>query len=202
VAKKIDSKKFIEVEPKSRAEWRKWLEKNKDQKESVWVVIYKIKSGKVNLTSVDVVEEALCFGWIDSVPNKIDEFKFKLLVSPRKPTSSWSALNKSRVKKLMAAKLMTEDGLKKIKAAKHNGSWKKLDSSDRFEMPQELVAGFKKNKTASAFFDTVAPSSKRAILEWINSAKTKETRLKRIKETVQLAAKGIRANHYKDLKKM
>ncbi|MBY0386068.1 YdeI/OmpD-associated family protein [bacterium] len=196
-----NKKKYAEVEPSSRTDWRRWLQKNHKQKESVWVIIYKQSNSKTNLAYADVVEEALCFGWIDSVPNKVNEFKFKLLVSPRKPTSGWSALNKKRIKKLIAENLMTSAGLEKIKIAKENGSWTKLEASDRFEKPKELTKGLKANKKADAFFAAMAPSSQRAILEWINLAKTAETRARRIKETIQLAAKGLRANHYRDLKK-
>ncbi|MBL7716149.1 MAG: YdeI/OmpD-associated family protein [Bdellovibrionales bacterium] len=165
-------------------------------------MIYKKGSGNENLTSADVCEEALCFGWIDSVPNKVDEFKFKLLVSPRKPNSVWSALNKRRVAKLIAEKQMTEAGLRKIEIAKKNGMWTQLESSDRLEFPKLLAQGLKANRKASNFFESIAPSSKRAILGWIGLAKTEETKLKRIKETIRLAAQGIRANHYQDLKKL
>lgn len=190
------------ITPKSRSDFRQWLAKNYRQADSIWVVIYKISSGKVNLSVSDVVDEALCFGWIDSVPGKIDSEKYKLLVSPRKPTSAWSAINKRKVKKLIELKLMRPPGLQKINLAKRNGSWSKLNASDRFEMPKELTAGLKKNKKAREFFQAIAPSSKRAILEWINAAKTTETREKRISETIRLAAQGIRANHYADLKRI
>ncbi len=195
-------KTFQEITPKSRSDFRNWLRRNVQQTESVWVVIYKISSGKFNLSASDVVEEALCFGWIDSVPGKIDSEKYKLLISPRKPTSAWSAINKRRVKQLIASRKMTVYGLEKINLAKQNGSWDKLNSSDRFEIPKELKTGFKKNKKAKEFFASVAPSSKRAILEWINAAKTSETRSRRISETIALAAQGLRANHYTDLKRL
>jgi uncharacterized protein YdeI (YjbR/CyaY-like superfamily) len=191
-----------ELTPKSRSEFRAWLSKHHSQKESIWVVIYKAASGKKNLTPADVAEEALCFGWIDSVPNKLDQDRYKLRVSPRKPTSAWSAINKKRVKALIAQGLMTAHGLKKVNLAKANGTWTKLFSSDRLEMPKELSALLKKSKKADEFYQKMAPSSKKIILEWINSAKTDETRLKRIKETVRLALIGIRANHYVDMKKL
>ncbi len=195
-------KEFQEITPKSRSDFRRWLLKNHQQKNSVWVVIYKAESDKRNLSTTDVVDEVLCFGWIDSVPNKVDNEKFKLLVSPRKPQSGWSAVNKQRIAKLIKEGLMTSYGQAKIDLAKKNGAWAKLNSSDHFEMPKELNEGLKKNGKASLFWETVAPSSKRGILEWINSAKTEETRIKRIKETVRLAAIRIRANHYLDLKKI
>ncbi|BBH52846.1 YdeI/OmpD-associated family protein [Fluviispira sanaruensis] len=193
---------FQEVIPKSRAQFRAWLKKNHEQKESVWVVIFKISSGKLNLSAVDVTEEALCFGWIDSIPRKLDEYSYKLLVSQRKPASVWSALNKKRVKELIAKGLMTKYGLEKINIAKKNGAWSKLNASDRLELPNDLEMLLKRNQKAYKFYQSMSPSSKRVVLEWINAAKTEETRNKRIKETVQLAAKSIRANHYRDLLKI
>lgn len=195
-------REFQAITPKSRSDFRVWLSKHYGQKDSVWVVIFKAASGKSNLSAADVAEEALCWGWIDSVPNKLDDNRYKLRVSPRSPTSAWSALNKSRVKKLIAEGLMTAHGMKKINLAKSNGSWTKLNTSDRFEMPKELSRLLKQHKKASDFYQSMAPSSKRVILEWINAAKTESTRQKRIKETVRLAALGIRANHYVDLKKL
>jgi len=195
-------RKFQEITPKSRSGFRTWLSRHHQQNESVWVVIFKAASGKSNLSSADVAEEAFCWGWIDSVPNKLDQDRYKLLVSPRKPASAWSALNKRRVKKLIADGLMTPHGMKKIELAKTNGSWTKLNSSDRLQMPKELSRLLKQSKKANEFFESMAPSSKRAILEWINTAKTDATRQKRIKETVRLAKIGIRANHYVDLKKL
>ncbi len=194
--------KFREITPKSKLDFRTWLSKHHRQNESIWVVIFKAASGKSNLSAAEVAEEALCWGWIDSVPNKLDHHRYKLRVSPRKPASAWSALNKKRVKKLIAEGLMTPHGMKKIKLAKTNGSWTKLNSSDRFEMPAELSRLLRRNKSASEFYRSIAPSSKRAILEWINAAKAETTRLKRIRETVRLAKIGIRANHYADLKKL
>lgn len=171
------------------------------QSESIWVVIHKVGGTKRNLTAADVAEEALCFGWIDSVPSRLDDFSYRLRVSPRKPKSAWSALNKRRVKNLIAAGVMTTHGLKKVTLAKKDGSWQRLDTSDRLEKPKELASLLKKNKRANAFYEQMAPSSKKLILEWIHSAKTVETKLKRINETVRLALLGIRANHYTDLKK-
>jgi uncharacterized protein YdeI (YjbR/CyaY-like superfamily) len=195
-------REFQTITPKSRSDFRTWLSKHHRQKDSVWVVIFKAASGKSNLSAADVAEEALCWGWIDSVPNKLDDNRYKLRVSPRSPTSAWSALNKKRVKKLISKELMTSHGMRKIKLAKTNGSWTKLNASDRFEMPKDLSRLLKQNKKASDFYRSMAPSSKRAILEWINAAKTQLTRQKRIKETVRLAGMGIRANHYVDLKKI
>jgi len=190
------------VSPRSRADFRRWLKMNHKQTESVWVQIFKKGSGRENLSVADVVEEALCFGWIDSVPNKIDELSYKLLVSPRKPKSVWSAINKKRVEALVAAKKMQPPGLVAVERAKQNGSWSSLDASDRLEISEDLQNLFRRNKKAEANFQAFAPSSKRAILEWIYMAKQPETRLRRCQEAVRMAALGLRANNYQDQRRL
>ena len=189
------------IRPQNRQDWRNWLAQHHTQKESVWVRLYKKGTGKENLTNAELTEEALCFGWIDSLPRKLDDEQFLMLVSPRKPKSAWSKVNKERIRKLLKANLLTPAGLAKVEEAKRNGSWKALEKSDRLEAPKELMAALKKNKKAESFYMSITPGSKKVILEWIQTAKTDETRDKRIAETVRLAAMGLRANHYVDLKK-
>jgi len=192
---------FKVIVPRDRRDLRAWLKKHHGQKQSVWVTLFKKGTGKENLTNADLTEEALCFGWIDSVPRKVDSIRFQMLLSPRKPKSAWSKINKGRVEKLIREGLMTGAGLEKVRAAKADGSWSALEKSDRLEAPHELTTALRKNKKAEAFYHSITPGSKKVILEWIGSAKTEETRQKRIAETVRLAAKGLRANHYVDLKK-
>lgn len=193
-------KEFQHVEPKSRAAWRQWLQKNHTQTESVWVVIAKKESGLPTITNNDLVEEALCFGWIDSVPNKLDAQRFKVLVSPRKAKSNWSKVNKDRATKLIETGLMQPAGLAMIELAKESGTWNALDDISSLKLPPDLTQALGKNKKANSFFDLFPPSTKRGILEWIQNAKTEETRNKRIAETVTLAAKNIRANQYRQPK--
>jgi len=182
------------VEPSNRAEFREWLQKNYTQKESVWVVI--AKKGFEGLSRQDSVEEILCFGWIDSVANKMDEKRFKVLMSPRKPKSVWSKINKALVTKLIKQNLMHPAGLAAIALAKKNGSWKVLNDMDNLKYPTDLTQAFNKNRKAKSNFDAFPPSAKKIILFWIQSAKTAETRNKRIKETVSKATKNERANQY------
>ncbi len=191
-------KNYKLIRLKDRKELRAWFKKNHKQSESVWMVIVKKSAPNPNFTTADLTEEALCFGWIDSVPGKIDDKKFKVLVSPRRVKSVWSRINKERIENLIARKLMTSAGLKKIKAAKANGSWDALNSSDRLEVPVDLKRALATNKKALKFYDALTPGSKKAILEWIGSAKTERTRSKRIAETVHLAAQGRRANRFRD----
>lgn len=157
------------------------------------LVVYKKNSGRSNLTYADAVEEALCFGWIDSTPNVLDDKRFTVRVTPRKPQSVWSQINKRRVEKLIMQGLMTSAGMEKIKAAKRDGSWSKLDAVDALRIPPDLKKAFAANKIAEQHFAAFANSSKKMILWWIASAKRPETRARRIAETVALAAKNIKA---------
>ncbi len=180
--------------PKTRRDWRDWLEKHHATSPGVWFVYYKKTSGKPRVTYDEAVEEALCFGWIDSLPRKLDDERSQLLFTPRKPKSVWSKLNKQRIEKLMEQGLMTDIGLAKINAAKQDGSWNALNASDNLEMPPGLAKGFKTNQIAATNFNAFSNSIKRAILQWIFSAKRPETLKARIEKTVAMAAQNKRAN--------
>ena len=142
----------------------------------------------------DIVQESLCFGWIDSRPGKVSDTQSKIYVSKRKPKSVWSKINKAHIDKLTDAGLMAPAGLAAVKTAKQNGSWDTLNKSDNLEVPSELESLFAKNPTAKANYEAFSPSSKRIILQWIYDAKRDKTRLRRIQQTVELAAKNIKAN--------
>jgi uncharacterized protein YdeI (YjbR/CyaY-like superfamily) len=185
-----------EFYPPSRKAWRAWLAKHHASADGVWVICYKKGSGEPTIGYDELVQEALCYGWVDSKPNKIDEQKFKLLVSPRKIKSVWSAPNKVRVAKLVKAGLMTAAGQAKVDAAKQNGAWDALNDVDAMLQPPDLLAAFKKHKGAAANFNAFPPSAIKAILQWIGSAKTAETRAKRVQDTAEKAALNIRANQW------
>ena len=185
---------FVDFHPKTRQEWRDWLAENHVQAQGVWFVYYKKAANQPRVSYDEAVEEALCFGWIDSLPRKIDDKRSKLMFTTRKPKSVWSRLNKTRVEKLIANGAMTEIGLEKIETAKKNGSWNALDASDNLEMPTDLIEAFAANKSAKASFEAFSDSAKRMILSWIFSAKRDETRAARIGKTVQMAAQDKRAN--------
>ncbi|PSN08505.1 hypothetical protein C7293_30110 [filamentous cyanobacterium CCT1] len=185
---------FVQVE--SRAEWREWLMANHTRPEGIWLITYKKRPGQPYVSYNDVVEEALCFGWIDSKPNKLDDDRTMLWMAPRKPGTGWSALNKKRIEAMTAAGLMMPPGLAKLEAAKQDGSWEKLDAIERLEIPPDLAAALVANASAKANFEAFPRSAKRGILEWIASAKRAETRDRRIAETVDLAAQNIRANSW------
>ena len=183
-----------------RKSLRKWLKKNHTQKESVWLILHKKNSTKGTLTYNDAVEQGLCFGWIDTKPNKIDDETYKLLFAPRKSKSMWSKINKEKIEQLKSAGLMQTAGLEKIEQAKKDGSWNLLDAVDKLEIPADLKKAFTHHKKAKQYFEAFPASVKKQIIWWISSAKTVETKLKRITETVKLAEKNIRANQYQPKK--
>lgn len=184
------------VHPKTRAEWRDWLEKNHATSDGVWLVSYKKDVGKPVIRYEDAVKEALCFGWVDSRPNKIDSERFERRFSPRDPKAPWSRLNKTYVKALKKKGLMTEAGLAAVEKSKETGAWTIYDSVERLEVPDDLQKALAQNKEAQKYFENFPNSSKKNILWWIKSAKRGATRRKRIDETVRKAAKDKRANHY------
>jgi len=185
------------VHPLSRAEWRAWLETNHRQTTGIWLISYKKATGKPRLEYEESVEEALCFGWIDSVANKLDEERSMLWFAPRKPRSGWSRPNKERVERLIQAGLMMPAGMAKIAAAQQDGSWNALDAVEALEIPPDLASALAANPPATDYFDAFPRSVKRAILEWISLAKRPETRAKRVEETAHLAAQNIRANQWR-----
>ena len=182
-----------QVYVKDRKEWREWLRKNHDREEKgIWLVFYKKETKKPTLEYNDSVEEALCFGWIDSIIKKINEEKYVRKFTPRNPKSLWSLSNKNRIEKMIKEGKMTEHGLKKIDAAKKSGQWDKKDRPeiDLENIPPELEKALKKNKKARDFFKGLAPSYKKQFIGWIKIAKRAETKEKRLKETIELLTKG------------
>ena len=180
------------VEVRSRAEWREWLVANHEQPESVWLVRFKAHRPE-HVTYDEAVEEALCFGWVDSVPRKLDDDRSMVLMSPRKPGSAWSALNKRRVALMEAAGRMAPAGAAMVALARSNGMWEFLDDVERLEVPPDLASAFAASPGSRAEWDGFPPSARRGMLEWIKQAKTAPTRAKRIAKTADCAARGERA---------
>jgi uncharacterized protein YdeI (YjbR/CyaY-like superfamily) len=181
----------------NRAEWRKWLEDNHQSAQHVWLIIYKKQSVTPSVYYAEAVEEALCFGWIDSKANKRDEHSFYQFFARRNPSSNWSKVNKDRVAKLLSQGLIRPAGMAMIELAKQNGKWNALDEIENLVLPDDLQKELNNNLQANEYFTAFPKSVKRGILEWISNAKRDETRQKRISETVELAAKNIRANQYR-----
>jgi uncharacterized protein YdeI (YjbR/CyaY-like superfamily) len=185
------------VEVKSLSELRTWLKKNHSKKESVWLITYKKSEVDFYIAYSDIVDELLCFGWIDSLPRMLDEHRKMLRISPRKKGSAWSKINRDKVKRLMAEERIEKPGLIAIERAKKDGSWSVLKQSDGNKIPSDLKKEFRNYKKALINFQNFPPSSQRSILEWIALAKTSITRHKRIQDTAKLAEQDIRANHYR-----
>ena len=185
------------IHPLTRAEWRAWLEQNHTRTEGIWLISYKKATGKPRFDYAEAVEEALCFGWIDSKGNKLDDERALLWFAPRKAGTGWSKINKERVTKLLAADLIAPAGLAKLEAARQDGSWHALDSVESLEVPPDLATALAENPPAADYFAAFPRSVKRGILEWINNAKRPETRAKRVSETATLAATNKRANQWR-----
>jgi uncharacterized protein YdeI (YjbR/CyaY-like superfamily) len=186
-----DKKTFF---AKTREQWRKWLEKNHSKENCVYLILYRKESKTQGVSYSDAVEEALCFGWIDSTVYKRDEESRYQFFAKRNPKGNWSASNKERVKRLIVQDLMMPAGQAMIDIAKKTGTWTALDSVEKMIIPQDLKMRLEKNKKAFKNFEAFSPSAKKIILVWIQTAKRPETRLARIKKTVELAAKNIKAN--------
>lgn len=179
----------------SRQAWRAWLAANHQSAKSVWLIIYKKDSKVPSVYYPEAVDEALCFGWIDSKPNKRDDESYYQFFSQRNPKSNWSKVNKAKVAQLIAQNLMTAAGLAMVEIAQQTGTWTALDAVENIEIPDDLQAAFDQNKTAREYWDNFSRSTKRGILEWILNAKKPETRQRRIDETVRLASENIKANY-------
>lgn len=173
--------------PPNRQAWRDWLKHNHDVKQSIWVVMYKKDSGIPSITWSDAVDEALCFGWIDSTKRPVDHEKSIQYFCRRKPISTWSKINKAKIERLISEGLMTKAGLDSVELAKQNGSWTILDDVEDLVIPQDLEKAFKKHKGLEAYYMNLSRSAKKMALHRLVMAKLPATREKRIKEMVALA---------------
>jgi uncharacterized protein YdeI (YjbR/CyaY-like superfamily) len=176
-----------------RASWRAWLARNAATSPGIWLVTYKKATGEPAPSYDDVVEEALCFGWIDSTVRPRDERTAMQLLTPRKPGSTWAASNKARLERLIPAGLMDPRGLAVVEAAKADGSWSSLDSVEAMEVPADLAAALGADQAADEFFAALPPFSLKQHLWWVISAKRPETRSRRITAIVTAAREGRRA---------
>jgi uncharacterized protein YdeI (YjbR/CyaY-like superfamily) len=182
--------------PKDRHEWRQWLEKNHADKQSVWLVMYKKQSGKPSITWTDAVDEAICFGWIDSLKKSVDSESSIQFFSRRKPTSAWSKINKEKVTRLINDGLMAPAGQATIDTAKQNGTWILLDAVEELTIPEDLEKAFKDHTGAEAYFLSLSKSIKKMMLQWVTFAKRPETRQNRINEIAKLAGQGKKPKQF------
>lgn len=174
--------------------WRDWLEENWFNTPSVFLIIYKKNSGTPSITYDEAVDIALCFGWIDSKINKRDEVSWYQYFAKRNPKSNWSRVNKNKIEKLMKEGQMAAPGLEMVRIAKESGTWNALDDVDNLILPIEMKEMLMHNQVALSYWEAFPGSVKRGILEWIFNAKKPETKMERIKKTVDMAAENKRAN--------
>jgi len=186
-----DQKTFF---AKTRKQWRKWLEKNHAEEKCVWLIFYKKDSKTKGIEYSDAVEEALCFGWIDSTVYKRDEESRYQFFAKRKPGSNWSSSNRERVERLLKLGLITPPGQAMIDIAKKTGTWTATENAEKIIISKDLQMLFNKNKKAFKNFHAFTPSAKKIILAWIYSAKRPETRMERIRKTVELASRNVKAH--------
>lgn len=173
------------------------MSENHDSKNSVWLIIYHKESCIPSVYYPEAVDEALCFGWVDSKPNKRDDTSYYQFFSRRNPKSNWSRINKEKVEQLYKVGLMEAPGLEMVRIAKENGTWDALNEVENLTIPDDLSLELAKYPKAKQYFDKFPPSARRGILEWIFNAKKEVTRKKRIEETASLAEQNIRANQYR-----
>jgi uncharacterized protein YdeI (YjbR/CyaY-like superfamily) len=177
---------------KTQADWRRWLAENHEKEVSVWLIIYKKDASADSLPHANAVDEALCYGWIDSLTVKRDEESRYQFFSKRKPKSNWSAINKNKALNMIEQGLMSPAGLQTIEIAKANGMWDALNDVENLIVPDDLKKEFDTNKIAFDHWEKFPRSSKKAILKWISEAKRPETRVARVAETIKLAGENVR----------
>lgn len=185
----IKTENFDKVEITSPEELRLWLLANHAQSESVWLVTYKKSEPDNYVSRWDVLDELICFGWIDGIRRKLDKKKTMQLISQRK-VKHWAKTYKGRAAKLIDEGKMHESGLKSIKESKSNGLWNFMDDVDNLVVPEDLSRELSTLDGALAFFNAINPSSKRFVLRWIKLAKNDKTRKNRIKKIAELSSKG------------
>jgi uncharacterized protein YdeI (YjbR/CyaY-like superfamily) len=180
------------IAPAHREAWRAWLSAHHATSAGVWLV-YPRKGTRIpGVSYAEAVEEALCFGWIDSVARPLDGTRWMQRFTPRKAGSAWSRLNQQRVERMIGEGRMTPAGMEKIEVARRDGSWSRLDAVERLEVPADLAAALALDPAAAASFHAFPRSTRKRILGWIQQARRPETRERRIHETVEGAARNER----------
>lgn len=180
-----------QIRPKSRQAWREWLKKNHATSPGIWLVYAKKHTKIPSLSYNDAVEEALCFGWIDSLVHPIDDSTYRQVFTPRKQKSRWSALNRTRAAKLIEAGLMTAAGLALITLAKKTGTWEAHVPSETLTIPPELKKAINANAAAKKNWPTYTESQRKMFLYMVHDAKRPETRAKRVARVIEIVSSGV-----------
>ncbi len=173
-----------------RASWRAWLEKNHEKRDSIWLIFHKKNSPTTSIDYESAVLEALCFGWVDSKVQRMDDERYRQYFSMRKPTGYWNGANKQRVAKLKKEGLMTEAGQRAIDIAKENGAWEFLDDIEAMVLPADLADALAAHPGAREAYEDFSNTKKQGVLLWIKQAKRETTRAERIAKTAEAAARG------------
>lgn len=179
--------------PRDLAAWRAWLAANHDAVRGVWVASWRKASGRDRVPYEDLVEEAICFGWIDSTVNTLDDERGLQLMTPRKPKSGWTRLNRDRFAAAEADGRMTDAGRRAAEAAKANGWWTIYDAVEDLIEPGDLAEALDAAPAARAAWDGFPPSARKQMLWWVVTAGRPATRAKRIAKIVTEAEHGRRA---------
>jgi uncharacterized protein YdeI (YjbR/CyaY-like superfamily) len=179
-----------------RAAWRRWLAEHHATSPGIWLVFDKKSSRSDRLAYGDAVEEALCYGWIDSTVRTLDDARYVQLMAPRKPKSTWSRSNKVRVERLIAQGLMAAPGLASIERAMANGAWASLDEVEALVVPADLTRALRALPAAAKNFAAFSPSARKGYLHWISQAKRPETRAHRVAHVAQFAASNQKSRHF------
>ena len=185
------------IQCETREQWRAWLSHNHERDEGVWLIAFKKASSRPSVGYEASVEEALCFGWVDSRTRGLDEDRSMFWFAPRRKGSGWSKSNKERIAKLIDAGMMHQAGIAKVQAAKLDGTWNALDAVENSEVPPDLAAAFAAYPGSAQNFEAFPKWVKRAILGWISTAKRAPTRKRRIEETARLAKDNQRPKQWR-----
>lgn len=178
---------------RTRKQWHDWLEKNHEIADRIWLAYYKKGTGKKSLTYHEALEEAICYGWIDGLVNRIDEERYKQRWTPRRKDSIWSLINRETAERMIDEGRMRPAGMAAVEAARENGNWDKAYSTKQdFEVPDDLLDALKKNKTAHRFFSILSRSAQYIYCGWVSEAKYEETRKRRIEKVVDRCEKGLK----------
>jgi len=180
------------LELETSTQWHDWLEANHDHCSEIWLIFYRKASGKQAINYQEALDEALCFGWVDSLIKKIDGTKYARKFTLRRDGSSWSLVNKERVQQLISQGKMTESGMAKVHAAQRSGSWDAPTQKPELDlsMPPEFASSLAHHPRAKGFYESLAPTYQKQFLAWIVTAKREATRIKRINASIEILSRG------------
>jgi uncharacterized protein YdeI (YjbR/CyaY-like superfamily) len=182
----MSAKAIITLDVRTRQQWRRWLGDHQDSESEVWLVFHKQHSGVTSLSLDDAIEEALCYGWIDSIVRRLDEARYARKFTPRKADSKWSTANRRRYANLVSRGLLAAPGLERAPTGRSGDAPRPSVA----ELPSYIEQGLRADPRAWKAFGQLAPSYQRAYIGWINSAKREETRERRLREALRLLAAG------------